>query len=305
MTGYLLKRVLFAIPVLLLAAFLVFSALHFAGGDPVNLLLGPGASMEAREAMRARLGLDKPLLVQFWIYLSHVLRGDFGQSIISKSKVSDLIAEKLPVTLELGIAAFMIAYIAGIPLGVIAAVNRNKFLDWFSMILALIGVSMAGFWLGLVLMYVFGATLKWLPPTGSGGIKYLILPALALALPRVGKIARISRSSILEVFNQDYIRTARAKGLMESVVIGKHAFGNALIPIISLMGLDLGYIVGGAVVIEAVFARPGIGSLMLKSIYSRDFPVLQGCIFILAVAIILSNIFADIAYVIVDPRIRH
>jgi peptide/nickel transport system permease protein len=302
---YLLKRVLFAIPVLLLVAFLVFSALHFAGGDPINLLLGPGATPEAREAMRAHLGLDKPLFVQFGIYLSHVLRGDFGQSIISKGKVSDLIIEKLPVTLELGATAFLLSYIAGIPLGVIAAVNRNKFLDWFSMILALIGISMAGFWLGLVLMYIFGATLKWLPPTGYGGIKYLIMPALALALPRVGKIARISRSSVLEVFNQDYVRTARAKGLQEIVVVSKHVFLNALIPIISLMGLDLGYVVGGSVVIEAVFARPGIGSLMLKSIFSRDFPVLQGCMFVLAVAIILSNILADIAYVIVDPRIRH
>jgi peptide/nickel transport system permease protein len=302
---YLLKRVLFAIPVLLLVAFLVFSALHLAGGDPLNLLLGPGATVEAREAMRTHLGLDKPLLIQFGIYMGHILRGDFGQSIISKGKVTDLIIEKLPVTLELGATAFLLSYIAGIPLGVIAAVNRNKFLDWFSMILALIGISMAGFWLGLVLMYTFGATLKWLPPTGSGGIKYLILPALALALPRVGKIARISRSSVLEVFHQDYIRTARAKGLQEFMVVGKHAFLNALIPIISLMGLDLGYIVGGSVVIEAVFARPGIGSLMLKSIFSRDFPVLQGCMFVLAVAIILSNILADIAYVIVDPRIRH
>ena len=173
------------------------------------------------------------------------------------------------------------------------------------MIIALIGISMAGFWLGLVLMYIFGATLKWLPPTGSGGIKYLILPALALALPRVGRIARISRSSLLEVLHQDYIRTARAKGLQEIAVVSKHAFLNALIPIISLMGLDLGYVVGGSVVIEAVFSRPGIGALMLKSIFSRDFPVLQGCMFVLAVAIILSNILADIAYVIVDPRIRH
>ena len=305
MIRYLLKRVLFAVPVLLLVAFLVFSALHLAGGDPLNLLLGPGATVEAREAMRARLGLDKPLLVQFGIYLSHIMRGDFGQSIISKGKVTDLILEKLPVTLELGMAAFLLSYLVGVPLGVIAAVNRNKFLDWFSMILALIGISMAGFWLGLVLMYIFGATLKWLPPTGYGGIKYLILPALALALPRVGRIARISRSSLLEVFHQDYIRTARAKGLQEIIVVSKHAFLNALIPIISLMGLDLGYVVGGSVVIEAVFARPGIGSLMLKSIFSRDFPVLQGCMFVLAMAIILSNIFADIAYVIVDPRIRH
>ena len=305
MASYLLRRFLFAIPVLILMAFLVFSALHFAGGDPLTMLLGPGAPMEVREAMRVRLGLDKPLLVQFGIYMSRVLRADFGQSIISKSEVSELILQKLPITAELGAAAFFLSYILGIPLGVIAAVNRKKFLDWFSMILALIGVSMAGFWLGLVLMYIFGATLRWLPPTGHGGIKYLILPALALGLPRVGQIARISRSSVLEVFHQDYIRTARAKGLQESLVVIKHTLRNALIPIISLMGLDLGYVIGGSVVIESVFARTGIGFLMLKSIYSRDFPVLQGCMFVLALAIILSNILADIAYVIVDPRIRH
>lgn len=305
MFGYVFKRVLFAIPVLLLMSFLVFSALHLAGGDPLTLLLGPGAPKEVREATRARLGLDKPIPIQFGIYLSNVLRGDFGQSIISKSEVSELIREKLPITLELGAAAFFLSYFLGIPLGVVAAVNRKKFLDWFSMILALIGVSMAGFWLGLVLMYIFGAILKWLPPTGHGGIKYLILPALALGLPRVGQIARISRSSVLEVLHQDYIRTARAKGLQERVVLIKHALRNALIPIISLMGLDLGYVIGGSVVTESVFARPGIGFLMLKSIYSRDFPVLQGCMFVLATAIILSNILADVAYVIVDPRIRH
>lgn len=305
MASYLFKRFLFAIPVLILMAFLVFSALHFAGGDPLTMLLGPGASPEVRAAMRTRLGLDKPLLVQFGIYMSHVLRADFGQSIISKGEVSDLILQKLPITAELGASAFSLAYLLGIPLGVIAAVNHRKLLDWCTMVLALIGVSMAGFWLGLVLMYIFGATLKWLPPTGHGGIKYLILPTLALGLPRVGQIARITRSTVLEVLHQDYIRTARAKGLQERVVLIKHALRNALIPIISLMGLDLGYIIGGSVVIESVFARPGIGFLMLKSIYSRDFPVLQGCMFVLAVAIILSNILADFAYVIVDPRIRH
>jgi ABC-type dipeptide/oligopeptide/nickel transport system permease component len=173
------------------------------------------------------------------------------------------------------------------------------------MIAALIGVSMAGFWLGLMLMFLFAARLKWLPPTGHGALKYLILPTLALGLPRVGRIARITRSSLLEVIDQDYIRTARAKGLSESVMVLRHALPNALIPIIALMGLDLGYIVGGSVVIEAVFARPGIGDMMLRAIYSRDFPVLQGCMFVLALAIILSNIVADLAYVVVDPRIRH
>jgi peptide/nickel transport system permease protein len=305
MTAYLIKRLLLAVPVLLLTALLVFSALHLAGGDPVMLLVPATAPQETRDAVRAKLGLDKPLPVQFVTYMSNVVRGDLGQSILSRRPVSELIKEKLPITLELGVSAFLLAYLLALPLGVIAALNRNKFLDWSTMIVALIGVSMAGFWLGLMLMYVFAAQLKWLPPTGHGGLKYLILPTLALALPRVGRIARITRSSLLEVIGQDYIRTARAKGLSERMMVLRHALRNALIPIISLMGLDLGYIVGGSVVIEAVFARPGIGDMMLRAIYSRDFPVLQGCMFVLALAIILGNIIADLAYVVVDPRIRH
>ena len=305
MTAYLVKRILLTIPVLLLTAVLVFSALHLAGGDPVMLLVPPNATQETREAVRVKLGLDKPLPVQFVTYMSQVIQGNLGRSILSRQEVSELIWQKLPVTAELGATGFGLAYLLALPLGIIAALNRNKFLDWFSMVLSLIGVSMAGFWLGLMLMYIFAAKLKWLPPTGYGGLKYLILPTLALALPRVGRIARITRSSLLEVIGQDYIRTARAKGLSEGVMVIRHALRNALIPIISMMGLDLGYIVGGSVVTEAVFARPGIGDMMLRAIYSRDFPALQGCMFVLALAIIISNIAADFAYVLVDPRIRH
>ena len=305
MAGYVIRRLLVAFPVLFIMTILVFSALHFAGGDPLTTLLGPGAPPELRAATRAKLGLDKPLPVQLFLYISQIIQGDFGRSIASKIEVSELIKDKLPITAELGASAFIISYALAIPLGVIAAVNRGKFFDWFTMVLALIGVSMAGFWLGLMLMFIFAGNLRWLPPTGSGGIEYLILPTLALGLPRIGYIARITRSSLLEVLDQDYIRTARAKGLAERIVVVKHGLRNALIPIISLMGLDLGYVIGGSVVIESVFARPGIGYMMLKAIISRDFPVLQGCMFVLAAAIILSNILADVAYLIVDPRIRH
>ena len=294
MTTYLIKRILCCIPVLLLTAILVFSALHLAGGDPVMLLVPANAPQETREAVRAKLGLDQPLPVQFVTYMSHVLRGDLGRSILSRQQVWDLILEKLPVTAELGVASLALAYLLSIPLGAIAALNRNSFLDWSSMILALIGVSMAGFWLGLILIYAFAVQLSWFPPTGHASLKHLILPALALGLPRVGRIARITRSSLLEVIDQDYIRTARAKGLAERAVVLRHALRNALIPIISLLGLDLGYIIGGSVVIEHVFARPGIGDMMLRAIYSRDFPVLQGTMFVLALAIILSNIIADV-----------
>ncbi len=302
---YLAKRLFLAIPVLLLTALLVFSALNLAGGDPVMLLVPPIAPQETRDAVRAKLGLDQPLPVQFVKYMSHVFRGDFGRSILSRRQVSELIQEKLPVTAELGAAAFLLAYLLAVPLGTISALNRNTFFDWFSMVLALIGVSMAGFWLGLILIYTFAVHFRWFPPTGHASLKHLVLPALALGLPRVGRIARITRSSLLEVIDQEYVRTARAKGLVERTVVLRHALRNALIPVISLMGLDLGYIVGGSVVIEHVFARPGIGDMMLRAIYSRDFPVLQGSMFVLAIGIILGNIIADVAYVIVDPRIRH
>jgi ABC-type dipeptide/oligopeptide/nickel transport system permease component len=305
MANYLFKRFLLAIPVLVITAFLVFFALHLSPGDPVDVIVGPIASEEVRDRVRAKLGLDEPLPIQFIVYMSNVVRGDLGQSILSKRPVSQLILEKLPVTAELGLAAFVLTYLLSIPLGTIAALNRNAFFDWFSMVLALIGVSMPGFWLGLILIYAFAVNLHWLPPTGHGGLRFLVLPALALGLPRVGRVARITRSSLLEVIDQDYVRTARAKGLSEKAVVVVHALRNALIPIISLMGLDLGYIVGGSVVIESIFARPGIGDMILSSIYSRDFPVLQGCMFVLALAIILGNIIADVSYVIVDPRIRH
>ena len=305
MTTYLIRRFLLALPVLLITAFLVFLALHLSPGDPVEVIVGPIAPPEVREAVRQKLGLDQPLPIQFFRYLSHVAQGDLGQSILNKRDVSELIAQKLPVTIELGATAFLLTYALGIPLGTIAALKRNSFLDWFTMIMALLGVSVPAFWLGLLLMYMFAVTLQLLPPTGYGEWRHLVLPALALGLPYVGRVARITRSAMLEVIRQDYIRTARAKGLRELGVVFRHALRNSLIPIISLMGLDFGYILGGSVVIEHVFARAGVGDMIVRSINSRDFPVLQGCMFVLTIGIILGNILADVAYVVVDPRIRH
>ena len=305
MTTYLIRRFLLALPVLLITAFLVFLALHLSPGDPVEVIVGPIAPPEVREAVRQKLGLDQPLPIQFFRYLSNVAQGDLGQSILNKRDVSELIAQKLPVTVELGATAFAITYLLGIPLGTLAALKRNTFLDWFTMIMALLGVSVPAFWLGLLLMYMFAVNFQLLPPTGYGELRHLVLPALALGLPYVGRVARITRSAMLEVIGQDYIRTARAKGLRELGVVFRHALRNSLIPIISLMGLDFGYILGGSVVIEHVFARAGVGDMIVRSINSRDFPVLQGCMFVLTIGIILGNILADIAYVVVDPRIRH
>lgn len=305
MAQYLVKRFLLAIPVLFVTALLVFSALHFSRGDPVSMVVGQTAPQWVREEARIRLGLDKPFHIQFYIYVKNIIKGDLGRSILSRRPVMDLILEKLPVTAELGVAAFVITYLFAIPLGALAALKRNTFYDWSSMVVALIGVSMPGFWLGLILMFIFSVNFRLLPPTGYGSLETLVLPALALGLPRVGRIARITRSTLLEVIHEDYVRTARAKGVPERLVILRHALRNALIPIISWMGLDLGYIVGGSVVIEHVFARSGVGDMMVRAIYSRDFPVLQGSMFVLSFAIILGNIFAEAAYVVVDPRIRH
>jgi len=305
MTAYLVRRFLLAIPVLLVTAFLVFMALHLSPGDPVDVIVGPIAPPEVRERIRVKLGLDKPLPIQFALYLSNIAQGDLGESILNRREVSEMIAQKLSVTAELGLTSFAITYLLGIPLGTVAALNRRSFFDWFTMVLALLGVSMPAFWLGLLLIYAFSVNLRWLPPTGYGDVRHLILPALALGLPYVGRVARITRSTMLEVIGQDYIRTARAKGITELFVVARHALRNSLIPIISLMGLDFGYILGGSVVIEHVFARAGIGDMILRSIYSRDFPVLQGCMFVLTVGIIVGNIMADMFYVVVDPRIRH
>jgi peptide/nickel transport system permease protein len=305
MTAYLVKRLLLAVPVLLVTAFLVFAALHLSPGDPVDVIAGPIAPPAIREAVRVKLGLDKPLPVQFGLYLSRIVQGDLGDSILNQRSVADMIRQKVGVTAELGLTAFVLAYLLAIPLGTIAALNRNSFFDWFTMVIALVGVSMPSFWLGLLLMYMFSVNIRLFPATGSGTFKQLVLPAIALGLPYVGRIARVTRSTMLEVIGQDYIRTARAKGLRQVAVVVGHALRNALIPIISLMGLDFGYILGGSVVLEHVFARPGIGDMILRSIYSRDFPVLQGCMFVLTAGIIFGNILADVAYVVVDPRIRH
>ncbi len=304
MTEYLVKRSLLMIPVLIAASLFIFLTLHFSPGDPVDVICGPLAPEEIRQRTRQKLGLDKPLPVQFVIYMSHLVQGDLGRSVLSKRDVGEMVLEKLPVTVELGVTAFIITYLLAIPFGMVAALNRNSFLDYASMIAALLGVSMPGFWFGLILIYLFAVGLRWLPPTGHGGLSYLILPALALGLPRVGRVARLMRSSMLEVIGEDYIRTARAKGLSERLVILAHALRNALIPVISFMGLDLGWILGGSVVIENVFARAGAGDMMLRAIYSRDFPVLQGCMLILTAAIIIGNLIADITYVFIDPRIR-
>lgn len=305
MMKYLIKRLLFMIPVLLLLSIIVFVVAQLTPGSPVDLIAGPTATQEVRDRIAAELGLDQPLPVQYLKWLSRVIRGDLGRSIVSGRPVWSLIRQALPVTVELGLAAWLLAYVVAIPIGVIAAVRRHTAWDNISMFLAIIGVTVPDFWLSLILILVFAATLKWFPIAGYGGIEYLVLPALALGAGRMAVLARTVRASMLDVLDSDHVRTARAKGLSEPLVVIRHAFRNALLPLVSLGGLQLGYLVGGAVVVEMIFARPGIGRLIVKSIGAGDFPIVQGAVLILGLSILAANLLTDILYVFVDPRIRY
>jgi len=302
---YIVKRVLMMVPVLLAVTIIVFSILHLVPGDPVRLALGEMASEQAYDRMRAELGLDKPLYIQYFSFLGRLIRLDLGKSVIYREDVTTLLAGKLLNTLELTGSALILSYLLAVPLGVLAAVKRNTVIDYLSMGLAIAGVSIPSFWLGFLLISLFAIQLQWFPIAGYGGIKYLVLPALTLGFGGAAQVARMTRSSLLEVINQDYIQTAKAKGLRYATVITKHALKNALIPIVTLLGLRIGWLIGGAVVIEIVFLRPGVGRMLVNAIYMRDFPIVQGVTLILAITVILGNLLADILYAVVNPKVHY
>ena len=293
------------LPVLLAVTIIVFSILHLVPGDPVHLALGEMASQQAYDRMRAELGLDKPLYTQYFSFLNRLFHLNLGKSIIYREDVTKLLATKLPNTLKLTGSALILSYVFAIPLGVLAAVKRNTLIDYLSMGLAIAGVSIPSFWLGFLLISLFAIHLHWFPIAGYGAIKYLVLPAVTLGFGGAAQVARMTRSSLLEVINQDYILTAKAKGLRYGIVITKHALKNALIPIVTLLGLRVGWLIGGAVVIEIVFLRPGVGRLLVNAIYTRDFPVVQGVTLILAVTVILGNLLADILYAVINPKVHY
>ncbi len=302
---YILKRVLMMLPVLLAVTIIVFSILHLVPGDPVHLALGEMASQQAYDRMRAELGLDKPLYIQYFSFLGRLFQLDLGKSVIYREDVTTLLRSKLLNTLELTGSALILSYCLAVPLGMLAAVKRNTVIDYLSMGLAIAGVSIPSFWLGFLLISLFAIQLHWFPIAGYGGIKYLILPAVTLGFGGAAQVARMTRSSLLEVINQDYILTAKAKGLRYWTVIVKHALRNALIPIITLFGLRIGWLIGGAVVVEIVFLRPGVGRLLVTAIYMRDFPIVQGVTLILAVTVILGNLLADILYAVINPKVHY
>jgi peptide/nickel transport system permease protein len=304
MTGFILRRLLYTIVVMVIASIAIFYALRVAPGDPVNALLNPTAMEEARADLRARLGLDLPIWEQYFVYVKHVLSGDVGESLLSGKTIPELLGSYGLRSLVLAGTALIIAYAIAIPLGVLAAVRRNSIWDQASMFLANLGMGIPSFWLALLLILLFGATLHWLPIQGSGDVKHLVLPALVLSVESLAVTMRLMRSSMLEQLGQDYVRTLRAKGLRPRRIIWVHAVRNALIPIISLTGLRIGWLIGYAVIVETVFRWPGVGYLLVDSVVRRDYPVAQGLSLLLTLAVLSANLLANIGYAVVDPRIR-
>ncbi|MFZ5825494.1 MAG: ABC transporter permease [Bacillota bacterium] len=312
MRRYVIRKLLAIIPVLIGASFLVFAAVRLAPGDPVSTIVGETATPALRAQVVRELGLDRPLHVQYGIFLRKAVQGDLGRSIRTNDRVSREIGLRLPNTVKLTFAALAVASVLGIGAGVVSATRRNSLFDNASMVAALIGVSIPVFWLGFLLMLFFSITLpKWLgtgpifPPTGTGTWLHLVMPSLTLAAYSMAIIARMTRSSMLEVLQKEYIRTARAKGLSEQVVIFKHALRNALIPVVTTMGLQVGNLLGGAVLTETVFTWPGIGRLLVDAILNRDYPVVQGTVLFITSAFVLVNLVVDLLYGYLDPRIRY
>jgi len=304
MHRYLVRRLLLTIPVLLGVATLVFSLIHFIPGDPAQAMLGEGAAPEDVAQLRARLGLDRPLLVQYGSFLQGLARGDLGVSLRNDQPVLQQILERMPATAELAFASMAVAVVIALPLGIIAAVWRGTAVDYSAMTLSLIGISIPNFWLGPLLAIVFAVELGWLPVGGRGTIAHLVLPAVTLGAALAAILARMTRASLLEELREPYVLAARAKGVSRTRAILHHAFRNSLIPIVTILGLQFGVVLTGAVITETIFAWPGIGRLLIQSISFRDYPTVQGCVLLIAVTYVGVNLLTDLTYGFLDPRIR-
>jgi peptide/nickel transport system permease protein len=307
MLTFLVRRLAASVVVLLLVSLGTFMMVHLVPGDPVRALLGEGGQTSADdiEEIRHQLGLDRPLPVQYVDYVSRAVRGDFGESIRTNRPVINDIRAQLGATVELAAAAFLVAIVVGIGFGALAAMKHNSWLDNLGMMIALLGVSVPSFWLGLLLIFVFSLQLGWFPAAGMGGISHLVLPALTLGLWAAGIIARLTRSSLLEVLRQDYMVTARSKGISERAVLVRHAFRNALVPIVTIVGLQIGTMLSGAIIVETVFARSGLGRLVMTAIVGKDFPMVQGIVLFSATIYVAMNLLVDLSYAVLDPRIRY
>jgi ABC-type dipeptide/oligopeptide/nickel transport system permease component len=305
MQAYLLRRIAQSVLTLVGMSVLVFVILRVLPGDPAKMLLPEGAPQSAVDELNRQLGLKEPLHVQYGIFLRSVFHGDFGQSFQYRAPALLVVRERLPATIQLTLCAMALTVLAGVTIGIVAAVRPGTRYDYVGTILAVLGQSLPSFWLGIMLVLLFGVTLRWFPTSGFQNWTYLILPSLTLAAYPTALVARLTRSSMLEILNRDYIRTGRAKGLAERAVILRHALRNATIPVLTVLGLQIGTLLGGAVITESVFAWPGMGKLVVDAIYFRDFPVVQTVLILSATIFVVINLIVDALYTVVDPRIRY
>ena len=305
MYQYIIRRLLLTIPVVIGVSIIVFSIIRLIPGDPARALAGVNATPEYIDQVRERYGLNDPIYVQYWNFVSGLVQGDLGSSTFSNRPVTTEIRERFPRTLVLASVSLVLATILGVSAGIVSATRRNSLFDNASMFVALVGVAAPVFWLALMLQLLFAVQLRVLPATGMGGVEHLILPSITLGMASAALMARITRSSVLDVLRQDYITTARAKGVAERMVIYKHALKNALIPVVTVLGLQFGILLGGAVLTETVFAWPGVGRLLVDAILRRDYPVVQGTVMLLAFLFVMINLVVDIIYAFLDPRIHY
>lgn len=305
MSRYLLKRILLSIPVLLGVSIVVFTMIRLIPGDPAQLMAGQAATAEVVRQIRESLGLDRSLPIQYAIFIGNLLKGDLGRSLFNSAPVVEELAQRFPRTVRLALASMVVASLIGIPAGILSATRHLSWLDSLVMVIALAGVSMPVFWLGLNLILIFAVRLHWLPAIGHETWRHLILPSVTLGAASAAIIARMTRSSMLEVLRQDYVRTARAKGLAEPSVVRRHALRNALIPVVTVVGLQLGTLLSGAVLTESVFAWPGVGRLLVDAVLARDYPVIQGAVLLISTTFVALNVLVDMVYAVLDPRIRY
>jgi peptide/nickel transport system permease protein/oligopeptide transport system permease protein len=307
--NYVLARLLQLIPVLFLISLIVFGIMHLLPGDPALLMLagaeGGAIPPERIAELRSQMGLDDPVPLQYWRFLSGAVVGDLGMSIRFREPVIDMILDRLGSTVELAVAGLLCAMLIGIPLGLVAAVRQGRWIDAFCMTVSYLGASIPVYWLGLVLIFVFALSLGWFPSAGGGSLQALVLPAVTLGLISAGLIARLVRSSMIEVLQEDYMRTGRAKGLPGRLLLWRHGIKNAMIPVVTMLGLQFGGMLAGTVVTETVFSRPGVGRLIVNAIIAKDYPLVQGAVLFLAVLYVLVNLMVDILYAYLDPRIRY
>ncbi len=313
MAGFILRRLLNLIPVALIVLLVTFSLIHLTPGNPAYTILGEQASKSAVRLLDQKMGLNQPLAIQFLSYINHAIHGNLGRSLLDNEPVSQLIGTRLPVTLELSVLAVALSLVIAVPMGILAAYRANTWIDSVSRVLALVGAAVPNFWLALLLVYVFGVSLRWLPSLGwvplnqgiGQNLLHLILPVIVLALPLVATTSRVLRGELIEVLHSLYIQVARAKGLKEWAVVMRHGFKNAVIPVVTVVGLQVGFLLGGVVITETIFSLPGMGQLVVDAIFQRDYIMLQGSVLFLALVVLLANLAVDLSYAWLDPRIRY